>query len=180
MTTETNSPQTAKSNPSVPTTKPKPEEVKQARKRVPMSVPISKLAMPDLPGWHLHWFKELNVARALQAAYEFVDADELPNGMVIAGSVSGNADLGSRIRVHAGVNEHSGPEYLILMKLKEEYWLEDRKAIDEAAAVRMSGIFRGEAILDSPDHRVESDDRALRYVKTALMNRPVRKVKTAT
>lgn len=181
MTTES-SPAVAKPNPSL-----KPAtvvETKQARKRIPMSVPMRKLETPDLPGYHLHWFRELNVPRAFAAAYEMVTMDEIPTGAVIPGAVSGNADLGTNIRVHAGVSELNHPEYLVLMKLKEEYWLEDRAAIDAAHAARMSGIFRGEEILDSPDLRVAADDKALRYVKseakTAVMNRPVRKVRTAT
>jgi hypothetical protein len=133
-----------------------------------------------MPGFHMHWFLEKNVPRALAAAYEFVEQNEVPEGMIIAGAIGSNADLGGRVRMHSGVSEMNHPEYLVLMKLKEEYWLEDRKAIDEKNAARMSGIFRNEEILDSPNHRVEADDKALRYVKTAVFNRPVRKVKTAT
>jgi hypothetical protein len=179
MSEQTNSPSKAQPNPSL-STKPVVDEVKQARKRIPMSVPVRKLETPELPGFHLHWFKEMNVPRALAAAYTAVTADEIPTGLVIAGAVSGNADLGTNIRVIAGVSEMNHPEYLVLMKLKQEYWDEDRKAIDAINAAKMSGIFRNEEILDDPAHRVAADDKALRYVKTAVFNRPTRKVRTAT
>jgi len=147
-----------------------------------MSVPLRKLEVPDLPGWHLHWFLEKNVPRAIQAAYEFVDFRELPiNSTGIGTSLEGgSADLGDRVRVLSGVSELSHPEYLVLMKLREEYWLEDRRAIDERNAARMGSIFRGEKILDSDELKVSSDDQALRYVKTALFNRPTRKVTKTT
>jgi hypothetical protein len=154
-----------------------------ARKRIPMSVPIRKLEVPEIPGYHMHWFLEKNVPRALQAAYEFVDFNEVPTSQTGLGNdvrSSGSADLGDRIRVLSGVGENSHPEYLVLMKLPEEFWLEDRKKIDELNASRLSVIFRGEKILDSDELKVSSDDQALRYVKTALFNRPTRKVTRTT
>jgi len=175
------SPAKAKPNPSfneaVETAKP------ATRKRIPMSVPIRKLEVPEMPGWHLHWFLEKNVPRALQAGYEFVDFNEVPTNQTGLGNdvrSSGSADLGDRVRVLSGVTENSHPEYLVLMKLPEEFWLEDRRKIDEINAARMGVIFRGEKILDSEDLKVSSDDQALRYVKTALFNRPTRKVTKTT
>jgi hypothetical protein len=171
----------AKTNPSTNLLK---EASKPAtRKRIPMSVPVRKLEVPDLPGWHLHWFLEKNVPRAVQAAYEFVDFDELPVNQAGLGTglqTSGSADLGGRVRQLSGVSELSHPEYLVLMKLREEYWLEDRAAIDKRNAERLGSIFRGEKILDSEAHRVSADDQALRYVKVALFNRPVRKLAKTT
>jgi hypothetical protein len=178
MTTE--SPDDPKPNPSFS----KVTELKQPakRKRIPMSVPVRKLEVPEMEGWHLHWFLEKNIPRALQAAYEFVDFQELPiNSTGLGQDVSeGSADLGDRVRVLSGTNEHSHPEYLVLMKLPEEFWLEDRKKIDELNAARMGSIFRGEKILDSEEHQVSRDDQELRYVKTALFNRPTRKVTKST
>lgn len=174
------SPAKAKANPSTDTVA--AAATPAARKRIPMSVPIRKLEVPDLPGYHLHWFLEKNVPRAMQAAYEFVDFNEIPtNSNGLGTDVSeGSSDLGSRIRVLSGVGEHSHPEYLVLMKLREEYWLEDRKKIDDLNAARMGTIFRGEKILDSDEMQVSHDDQALRYVKTALFNRPTRKVTKST
>lgn len=177
MTTEPE----AKVNPSINKSK---EAAKLApRKRIPMSVPIRKLEVPDIEGYHLHWFLEKNVPRALQAAYEFVDFREIPVNQTGVGNdvtSSGSADLGERVRVLSGVSEQSHPEYLVLMKLPIEYWLEDRKKIDEVNAARLSPIFRGEKILDSEEHQVARDDQELRYVKTALFNRPTRKVTKTT
>ena len=177
----TNTPAKAQANPSTDAVA--SAAAPAARKRIPMSVPVRKLEVPDLPGYHLHWFLEKNVPRAIQAAYEFVDFQELPINQTMLGSdvrSSGSADLGDRVRVLSGVSELSHPEYLVLMKLRQEYWLEDRAEIDRITASRLAPIFRGEKILDSDELQVSSDDQALRYVKTALFNRPTRKVTKTT
>lgn len=152
------------------------------RKRIPMSVPMRRLEVPDMPGFHLHWFKEINVPRAQAAAYEFVEMNEVSvnqTGVATSGEISGSADLGNRVRVLGGVSELSHPEYLVLMKLREEYWNEDRAVIDQANAKRMGAIFNKEQILDSDKHQVSGDDQALRYVSKAVMNRPARKASPA-
>lgn len=153
------------------------------RRRIPMSVPIRRLELPELPGWHLHWFREINVARAMQAAYQFVESDEVlvsSRSIATDSELSGNADLGTRVRVHSGVTELNHPEYLVLMKLKEEFWDEDRRAFDQANANRLAGIFKNEQIMDPAESPVGADDKALRYVKTAVFNRPTRKARTVT
>ena len=45
--------------------------------RIPMSLPELKLAVVDIPGYHLHWFRGARVPRALQAGYEYVDSSEV-------------------------------------------------------------------------------------------------------
>jgi hypothetical protein len=160
----------------------KAAQAKGERKRVPMSVPMRKLETPDLPGYHLHWMKESNIPRALGAYYEFVTFDEVPINQRSIGTsteLSGNASLGSHVEIAAGTNEQGKPENLVLMKLKEEYWLEDRASIDERNANVMGGIFRGETILGT--EKDAPDDRGSRYVDKertkAVFNRPVRKAK---
>jgi hypothetical protein len=135
------------------------------RIRIPMSVPMRKLEAPEIPGYHTHWVKESNVSRALQAWYEFVDEKEVPlnqHGVGTDKSISGNTDLGSHISIVAGIGANGQPERLILMKLKEEYWLADRKKIDERNAQIMGSIFRGETILDKGP--VSQDVKEHRYV----------------
>jgi hypothetical protein len=146
------------------------------RKRVPMSTPTRKLEVPEIPGFHSHWFLDRNVARALRGGYEYVDQDEVPaNQFSVAGdsTLSGSADLGSRITMIGGTAEGGGVEHLVLMKIKEEYWQEDQKAIEQRNAAVIQGIFKNEQIMGS--ERTSAEDRNLRYVKTALFNRPARK-----
>jgi hypothetical protein len=151
-----------------------------ARKRIPMSVPTRRLEVPEIQGWHLHWFLESRIPRALQAGYQFVDYDEVPvnqRGIANDSTVSGNTDLGSRIRQIGGRDESGQPEHLVLMKLKEEWWQEDRKVIDEKNARMMSSIFKDEQILGA--EKDIPDDQGTRYVDRsrtkALFNRPPRK-----
>lgn len=160
------------------------EPKKNRAARIPMSVPMRKLEVPEIAGYHLHWVKESNIPRALNAWYEFVDFNEVPinqRGVGTDTEISGNTDLGSRISIAAGVGADSKPERLYLMKLAEEHWLADRERIDERNAGLLSGIFRGEKILDKGE--VSPDVVDTRYVdrertseKRALFSRRRRKV----
>jgi hypothetical protein len=135
-----------------------------------MSVPRRKLEVSGIPGYHLYWFLEQNVPQAQQAGYEFVGDHEVTINQHNVGTsreISGNADLGTRVKVLSGGGQG---EHLVLMKIKEEYYLEDRKAIEARNADVMSAIFTREEILGSES--VSAADRGTRYVKQALFNRP--------
>lgn len=148
------------------------------RKRIPMSVPRRKMEAPEIPGFHLHWFLESNVPAAVQGGYDFVNMNEVPLSQQGIGTdtvISGNADLGTQIKVVAGVGVDGRPEYQILMKIKEEWWQEDQKSIEARNASILSAIFKEEHIAGS--EKVPAEDKDLRYVKAALYQRPTRKGK---
>jgi hypothetical protein len=104
------------------------ETARKESKRIPMSIPVARLSVPDIPGYHLHWFSgESRVQRALQAGYEFVEEDETTvNDRSAAGGE--NQDMGSRVSVFSGdeVDARNQPVRLYLMKLREELWQEDQ------------------------------------------------------
>ena len=104
------------------------ELARKETKRVPMSIPVARLSVPEIPGYHLHWFSgEARVQRALQAGYEFVEADETHvNDRSAAGGE--NQDMGSRVSVFSGdeVDARNQPVRLYLMKLRDEFWEEDQ------------------------------------------------------
>jgi hypothetical protein len=161
-------------------TKPNPSNRAEPapRKRIPMSIPQRRLEVPDMPGYHLHWFIDRNVERAIQGGYEFVDARDVQLNQLGVGTsrgVSGNVDLGSHVRVVGGVGEQGGVEYLTLMKIKEEFWLEDQRALEVKNGTIMSSIFRDEKIIG--EDRQSPADQGTSYVKTALFQRPTRKAK---
>lgn len=167
-----------------------PETVAQQpglRRRIPMSVPTRKLEATDIPGYHLHWFVDRNVGRAIQGGYEFVDSSEVTinqHGVGNNTEISGNADLGSRVRVVAGEGPDGKGEYLTLMKIKEEFFQEDQKALAERNASVLAQIFRGETVASPAGNspKQSQSDESLRYVDTAktsfqkpLFQRPARK-----
>jgi hypothetical protein len=155
-----------------------PDKTTSERKRIPMSVPSRKLEVPDMPGYNLYWFLESNVPRALQGGYEFVQSHETvlnQHNVATDRSISGNADLGGQVRVVGGAAESGGVEHLVLMKLKQEWYDEDRRAIEQRNASVMSAIFQEEQILGS--ETVAAEDKGNRYVSKALFQRPVRKGK---
>lgn len=155
------------------------------RARVPMSVPLRKLEVPEIPGYHLHWVKEANLGRALAAYYEFVEDHEVPINQRCPGTdteISGNTDLGSRISIAAGQGADGKPERLYLMKLAQEYWVEDRAKIDGRNAQILGSIFRGEKIINQSPAGQSRGDNSMDYVDLertkALFNRRREKAKT--
>ena len=152
------------------------------RARIPMSVPMRRLEVPELAGYHLHWFVDRNVPRAQQAGYEFVASRDIPvnqHGVATSRTVSGNADLGSHISQIGGTAEGGGSEYLHLMKIREEWWLEDHKILEDRNASVMQAIFRDEQIAGADKHAPE--DKGLTYVRSdtnvPLFQRKTRKGK---
>lgn len=137
-----------------------------ARKRIPMSTPQLKLQVPEIPGYHLHWFVNHRIARALQGGYEFVDDKEVSlnnRGVASDTTLTGNADLGSRVRVVTGVGTGGQPEYLTLMKVKEEFWLEDQKAHQARNREISDAIYKSKEGLATSEDR--TGDRSLKYTK---------------
>lgn len=137
----------AQANPAQPTPTTKVE-----RKRIPMSAPTQRLSVPEIPGFHLHWFIGApdRIQRALQGGYQFVEQIEV--GLFdrdLAGGMgpSGGTDLGTRVSVIAGGTAENSNEAqrLYLMKLPDDLWAEDQAALAKinenlAQAIRGDGI----------------------------------------
>src|SRR5215467_10117477 len=75
--------------------------MKERGARISLNTPGRRLEVPPIPGYHLHWFLERNIPKALAAWYEFVTPEESPTvDKSIGGRTAGNTseDLGgSRI-----------------------------------------------------------------------------------
>lgn len=141
------------------------EPATAARKRIPMSTPRQRLQVPDLPGYKLYWATDSTAHQFIAAGYEFVDSREVMVNESRIGadsSLSGNQDLGSRVRIGCGTREDGSPEYHVLMKIREEWWHEDQQVKRQRNADTLAAIFTREHILGT-----EADgatDRAQRYV----------------
>lgn len=152
-----------------------------ARRRIPLSVPRRRLEASPIPGFVLYWFKESNIEIAIQAGYDFVDNREVILNQSVessSGDLSGNTDLGSRVSVIGGTSERGGPERLVLMKIREEWWVEDRKLLDAENAQVIQAVFGGQIF--GADR---AGDHTQSYVKTSvahgsgrLFNRGLKKV----
>lgn len=157
-------------------------EPKKRAPRVSLALAKTRLSVPDVPGFHLYWFKEENIPAALDAYYEPVKRGELSlNPLGIGGNLNsdGNTDLGSNVSIVAGTNSIGQPVRLILMKLPLEYYKEDQKMIEQRNMSIMEAIFGDEAkTFDQAGGMKELD--SLTYRKTALFNRPKRKVPKVT
>ena len=120
------------------------------RKRIPMSVPVQKLSVPDIPGYHLHWFQGTpeRLERALEGGYEFVDEIEtsVPDaGLGGTSTRTGNTDLGTRVSIVAGkeVGADGQPIRLVLMKIKQEWYEEDQKLVEERNQATIDSLLGG-------------------------------------
>lgn len=141
------------------------------RKRIPMSVPVQKLEVPEIEGYHTYWFRSdpARIQRALDGGYEFVDEKETQVNSVGLGNdsaASGNTDLGSRVSVVAGdeVGFDGQPVRLVLMKIKQEYHEEDLKIAadtNERVAATLRGDFeRGTIGADKSESNQRYVDKA--------------------
>jgi len=101
--------------------------IEEGRKaRIPVGVPRAKLAVPEIRGFQLRWFNDLEgrIQQAQDGGYEFVTTDEAPTfGTPDVDNV--NRDLGARV---SRVVDKSTGMKAYLMKIKKEYYEEDQAA----------------------------------------------------
>lgn len=120
------------SNPTVASGKTRAE-----RQRIPLSVPVRKLEVPPIPGYHLRWMRGTvqRLAAAERAGFTFVTTDEVDiNNTLLGGDAtqSGNTDMGSRVSISEGGEVENGQAVrLYLMKQPMEFYLEDRGILNK-------------------------------------------------
>jgi hypothetical protein len=142
-------------------------ESREKPRRIPMSVPSLKLAVPEIPGYHQHWFVTEEVAQALRAGYTFVEPEDTDTSLAeFAGGE--NQDMGTRVSSLASreIDPNTGQApRLYLMKLPMTDWLEDQKALEG----------RSEQMLDSlrVGLPAEGGDNSHRYSPTPEANRNI-------
>ena len=120
---------------------------KRVRQRIPMALPTLKLAVPEIPGYVLHWFRgnSQRLQQAQQAGYEFVERDELlinSTGLANSYDDDGNTDMGTRVSVASGSEDSESGNRMYLMKIRQEFWDEDQLAVNarqEQIAAQLRG-----------------------------------------
>ena len=149
-----------------------------SRKRIPMSVPKAKLSVPEIAGYHLHWINDYagRVAQAHQGGYEFVSEEEaLVNSFSLgtASDLSGNTDMGSRVSVVVGKNEDGTALRAYLMKIRNEWFVEDQAVAQERVEAVDQQIKRGRVGSEADKNK---SDTANRYVRTADISQSSRRI----
>jgi len=147
------------------------------RKRIPMSVPKAKLAVPDISGYHCHWINDYagRIMQAHQGGYEFVSEDEaMINNFSLgtASDLSGNTDMGSRVSVVVGKNEDGTALRAYLMKIRNEWFAEDQAVAQERVDAVDQQIKRGRVGSEADKNK---SDTANRYVRTADISQSSRR-----
>lgn len=120
----------------------------EERSRIPMSLPLQKLAVPEIPGFHCHWMRgdSMRINQALRAGYAFVEQDEVNLNRVELGSgenSDGHTDLGSRVSMVGGTSEDGSPQRLYLMKIPQAFWEADQKILGDQQE-KIAGQLRGD------------------------------------
>lgn len=135
-----------------------PEKSLPSRERIPMALPQTKLAVPEIPGYHLHWMRgdAQRIAQALKAGYEFVEEGEVEvvnSGLADDARKNGNSDMGTRISALAGADagQDGQPQRLYLMKLREEWWQADQQALEDRNEQIAKAIRGGRDVGQNPD-----------------------------
>lgn len=146
-------------------------QTKAERRRIPMSTPVQKLEAPDIPGYHLHWFNGTpdRIQRALDGGYEFVTQEEMklnPVGLGSDTTHSGNTAMDSRVSITAGseIGLDNQPIRMYLMKIKEEWWEEDQKTVEnrneQVAAALRGGLLGASTAADANETQHRYVDKA--------------------
>lgn len=130
---------------------------------IPMSAPVQRLQVPEMPGWKLHWFRGEpgRIARAQRAGYRFVDETEVRvNNFDLGGSKdnSGNTDLGTRVSIEAGEDDSR----LYLMKVPQELYDYAQKLLGREVDSVVDALTSGKVGSENDE---EASDTANRYVQ---------------
>jgi hypothetical protein len=107
------------------------EGITPVRKRQPLNGRAQKLEVfGTIPGFHMYIAKDEGARITLmrQAGYELVAATELEG----FGAQAYNTDPGGHVRFVLGSKGSGEPLYGYLMKIPEQYWLEDQAALEKA------------------------------------------------
>lgn len=142
----------------------------EERTRRPFTNPVGTLSVPEISGYHLHWFRgdAQRIQRASEAGYEFVDGSEVIVNEKRLGSDSaadGNTDMGTRVSVSAGgdLGQDGQPVRMYLMKIRQEWWEKDQKALT-APGSRLEGVRQALAHGQVGAQEQNAEDRAQVYV----------------
>ena len=106
--------------------------VRQRRNRGAFNGTRGKLQVGhQIPGYHLYFFNDEpgRIQAALEAGWEFVSPEEV--GYASTNVTNRNVDLGDRVSVIGSKNELGQPVQQILLKIKEEWWVEDQAEIQK-------------------------------------------------
>ncbi len=90
-----------------------------------------KLQVEPIDGYRLRWINDQDgrIQDAIEGGYEFVEKSEIPEGVGDGQIHQDNSDLNSRVSKVVSRGEPIIRAFL--MKIKEEYYLEDQAAKEE-------------------------------------------------
>ena len=151
-------------------------KAKQEADRIPMSVPLQRLQVVDIPGYHTHWMRGTpeRIQQALRAGYTFVKDEEVQlnyRGLASDPLGGGNSDLGSNVSIPAGRTDEKGETIrLVLMKLPIQFWNADQKALDDRQDKIAEALRTGQI---GQENAPGGNDTSNRYIPKGAANRNI-------
>ena len=119
------------------------EHIIPDRDIIPMSMPLRRLEVTPIVGYHLYWMRGTpdRLLRAQRAGYAFVSPGEVQMADV---GLTGNSDMGSsRVSIAAGGSADGQAIRLYLMKVKEEHWRKSQELLEQRSEQTASTMRRG-------------------------------------
>ena len=177
MKTKSTNPFLENTNPAEP-----PEAAAEARfEYISMDLPMLRLEVPGIPGYHLHWFADYpgRVQRAQMAGYEFVSPDEVrvnPAKRIGADPIEGgNTDMGTRISIATEGGDGKGGLLQFLMKIPLATYKANKAPLNERNALLVEAITRGAIGAQSTESREDFRARYVRATGSAVPSFQVRR-----
>lgn len=119
--------------------------------RQSLGSPRANLHVPEMPGWHLHWFRGMARAEQAKAAgFVFVKKGEVPvpnHGIGADQEIEEGEDLGSIVTKLAKGEDMEGGQAtrMYLMKMPQAWRDDDLKAREKRSDMLIDQLRRGEA-----------------------------------
>lgn len=148
--------------------------IEERGERLSLNAPELSLRVPEIPGYHLHWFLETNIPLALRGWYEFVVPGEVdipdkniggrPNKSATSEDLGGNRIT----QINKGPGANGLPIQFVLMKIRQEWYFDEQRKIADRNFSIISQIFRLKVPIKEPGERRQDFD--MRYTKEALFD----------
>lgn len=119
-----------------------------------MSVNVEKLVQQ---GFHMHIINDLDnrINEVLDRGYEFVLSHEVDG--ITSNTTSRNTDIGDKVRFLVGTQKSGDPLYAYLMKIKQEWYEEDMRDLQNRNDMIDDAIRRGKTAISDPSHFYSKD-----------------------
>jgi hypothetical protein len=140
--------------------------------RLSLNAPQLNLSVPQIEGYHLHWFLETNVPLAIRGWYEFVNPGEvnIPDKNIGGRPNTESEDLGGNrvTQINKGPGADGRPIQFVLMKIRQEWYHDEQRILAERNYSILVQIFRHKLPIRAEGEKQTDYDK--RYTREAVID----------